>query len=179
MNRRRARYQFEELARELIRPSRPNPLVALYRWRYEVATVLFVPLTLVELAWAIGPLWLVVVLVCLASTVAHWPAARRFVLTHVRSVIVQHRLRAAFTQARVCSLAGRRPAIMWTTPREHETRVLLWCPAGVDVHTVRTQRQLLAAACFASEVEVTRHPRFAHLVRLSIRTGRPHQGINA
>jgi hypothetical protein len=169
MNRWESRRQLAELARELSQPSRSNPVLALYRWRYEVAAAVIVPTALVALDRAIGPLWSIVVLFCLGSSVFHWPAARRFVLARVRAVVVQHRLRTAFARARVCTLDGRRPAILWVTPRESELRVLLACPAGVDIALIRERREVLAAACFATSVAVDRHPRFAHLVVLTVR----------
>jgi hypothetical protein len=73
----------------------------------------------------------------------------------------------------VCTLDGRLPAILWTTPRDRRIRVLLACPAGVGVERIRAQRDLLAAACFATDVDVTRHRRFAHLVELTVRTDGP------
>jgi hypothetical protein len=168
-----------ELALELTRPRRSNVVVALYRWRYEVGAVVAVPVALVALERAVGPIWLLVVLAALVSTVWHWPAARRLAVARIRAVVVQHRLRTAFARARVCTLDGRRPAILWTTPRERGIRVLLACPAGVGVDRIRQQRGLLAAACFATEVDVARHPRFAHLVELTVRTAQPDHGWQA
>lgn len=162
-----------ELARELSQPRRGNPLLAAYRWRYEIAAAVIVPTTLIALDRAIGPLWLVVLLFCLSSSVFHWPAARRFMSRRVRAVVVQHRLRTAFAQARITTLDGRRPAILWVWPREYGLRVLLACPAGVDVSLISEHRRVLAAACFASSVAVNRHPRFAHLVVLTVRSAQP------
>jgi hypothetical protein len=173
VNRRQDRDQIAALALELSRPHRANPVLAVYRWRYELSAALLVPLALVELGRAIGPGWLVVLLAGLASTVWYWPAARRFAAARVRSVIVQHRLRTAFARARVCTLEGRLPAILWATPRDRRIRVVLACPAGVGVDRILAQRELLAAACFATGVDVARHPRFAHLVELTVRTDGP------
>ena len=41
---------------------------------------------------------------------------------------------------------------------------------GVGVDRIRQQRRLLASACYATEVDVDRHPRWTNLVLLSIRT---------
>ncbi|HEX3650047.1 MAG TPA: hypothetical protein VHV49_16585 [Pseudonocardiaceae bacterium] len=170
MSRRQARDQITELARELAQPRRANFVLAAYRWRYEIATAVLVPLVLVELDRAIGPVWLGVLLAGVASMTWHWRAARRFVLGRFRAVVVQHRLRTAFARARVCTPDGRTPAIVWTSPKEDEIRVLVSCPAGVGVDRLHQQRELLAAACFATQVGVTRHPRHANLVVLSVRT---------
>lgn len=170
MNRRHARSQIAELARELATPRRPNPLLAAYRWRYELAAAVAIPVTLVALDQAIGPGWLGVLVVGLASMTWHWPAARRFVLARIRAVIVQHRLRTAFASARICTLNGRLPAILWTSPGSAEIRVWLFCPAGVDVDRIHAARGVLAAACFAADVTVTPHPRYPAVVALSVRS---------
>lgn len=170
MNRRAARDQIAELARELARPRRANLVVTAYRWRYEIAAAALVPVALVELDRAIGPVWLAVLLAGVGSMVWHWRSARRFVLGRLRAVLVQHRLRTAFARARVCTPDGRTPAIVWTSPREDEIRVVVSCPAGVGVERLHQQRDLLAAACFARQVTVTRHPRWANVVVLSVRT---------
>jgi hypothetical protein len=173
VSRRQGRDQLAELALELTRPRRANPVLALYRWRYEVTAAVALPLALVELGDAIGPGWLVVLLAGLVSTVWYWPAAHRFTRARVQSIVVQHRLRTAFARARVCTLDGKLPAILWTTPRDRRIRVVLACPAGVGVDRIRAQRRLLAAACFATDVDVARHPRFAHLVELTVWTDGP------
>jgi hypothetical protein len=170
MSRREARDQMAELALELTRPRRTNPVLALYRWRYEIAAVVLVPLALIETDRAIGPIWLAVALAGVVSMVWHWPTARRWVISRCRAVLVQHRLRTAFARARVCTLDGKRPAILWTRPRNGEIQVLLACPAGVGVDRIRQQRRLLASACYATEVHVDRHPRWTNLVMLSVRT---------
>jgi hypothetical protein len=168
--RRVARDQIAELARELARPRRANVLVTAYRWRYEITTAVLVPLILVETDRVIGTVWLTLLLAGLGSMVWHWRKARRFVLSRFRAVLVQHRLRTGFARARVCTPDGRTPAILWTSPKMDEIRVLVSCPAGVGVQRLRQQRDLLAAACYATTVGVARHPRYANLVVLSVRT---------
>jgi hypothetical protein len=176
MSRNDARRQMADLARDLGRPRRSNPVSTLYRWRYEVAAAAIVPTSLVMLDRAVGLAWSLLVLFCLASTVLNWPAARRFVRVRLRGVLVQHRLRTAFARARICTLDGRGPTILWVSPRQRQVLVLLACPAGLDTDLVQESREMLAAACFATEVRVTRHPRFAHLLVLSVRTANPDRG---
>ncbi|HEX4701796.1 MAG TPA: hypothetical protein VH352_06685 [Pseudonocardiaceae bacterium] len=169
ISRREARDQLAELALGLTRVRRANVFLTAYRWRYEIAAAIGFPIALIELDHTIGWGWLLLLLAGLASMAWHWPGARRFVLARVRVVIVQHRLRTGFARARVCTLDGRLPAILWATPSEDGVQVLVSCPAGVGVDRIQAQRHLLAAACFASAVDVTRHRRHANLVVLSVR----------
>lgn len=164
------RHHSVELALELARPRRANPLLAAYRWRYEIAAAVLVPVALIELLHLIGPIWVLVGALGLVSMVWHWPAARRFVTARCRAIVVQHRLRTAFARARVCTLDGRLPAILWTTPGHDETQVLVACPAGIGIERFHDRRDLLASACFSNEVTVHRHPRFANLIVLSVHT---------
>ncbi|TNC22924.1 hypothetical protein [Amycolatopsis alkalitolerans] len=170
MTSRRTEHQMTELARELRQPPRANPMLAVYRWRYEIAVLALVPWGLIELDRELGLVWSLVALVITSGALYYWPAAQRFIWARLRAVVVQHRLRTAFTAARVCSVDGRRPAILWTKPRGKDVHVLLFCPAGVDVDRIDDQRRLLASACFAADAEVRPHPKYAHLAILTIRS---------
>lgn len=162
--------QLAELSRELTRPKRANPLLLAYLWRYEIAALVVVPWGLISLDHSIGAAWSLVTVVIALGALYYWPAARRFCWGRLRAVVVQHRLRTAFAAARVCSVDGRRPAVLWTRPRGRVVEVWLFCPAGVDVELVRDRRLALAAACFAKDAHVRRHPKYAHLVTLTIRS---------
>jgi hypothetical protein len=173
MRTRNAQRELIDLARAVARPRRANPLLALYHWRWELGAAALVPTALIALDRAVGPLWSLVVVFCLVSAVIHWPAAGRYAKARLRAVLIQHRLRTAFTHARICTLDGRRPAILWTIPRADAVTVWLFCPAGLDPNLLRSHREVLAAACFATGVRVDRHERWAHLVALRIRTTHP------
>jgi hypothetical protein len=162
-----------ELARQLAPVKRPNPVLWLYHWRYEILAVTIVPYALVQLFLQLGPVWGVVALVAAFNWVFYWRAARRHVRGRLRAIVVQHRLRTAFTGARICTVDGRRPAILWTRPAGGDVVVSLFCPAGIGFEQLHAGRAALAAACFAAEVYVDRHPKYAALVRLTISTTRP------
>lgn len=164
------RRDFTELIRTVGRPRRANPILLLYRWRYELVAAASVPTALLELDHAVGPLWSLLLLFALTSAVAHWPAARRFAQARLRGVLIQHRLRTAFARARICTLDGKLPAIWWTSPRGELITVWVSCPAGVDATMLDAHRETLAAACFATEVTVARHERRANWVALTVRT---------
>ncbi|WP_328646816.1 hypothetical protein OHS58_00825 [Amycolatopsis sp. NBC_00348] len=162
-----------ELARQLTPVKRPNPFLWAYHWRYEVAAVTLLPYSLVVLFQWLGPLWFAVALAGAFHWVFYWRAGRRYLRGRLRAIVVQHRLRATFARARVCTLDGRRPAILWTRERDGEILVTVFCPAGLEFRQIRDARALIASACFATEVYVDRHPRFASLVTVAVCTAPP------
>jgi hypothetical protein len=163
--------QLADLTRVLSLPRRPHPVLVFYRWRYEIALAIVVPLGLVELVDFAGLAGALVVLVGGVVSALTWPPARRVVVMRWWCVVVQHRLRRGFAQARVCTLDGRLPAIIWASPKPAGVQVLLWCPAGVDVHAIAAERHVLAAACFATDVVVEQHERYANVVGLFVAVG--------
>jgi hypothetical protein len=161
-----------DLASEITEVRRPNPVAGLYHWRYEIVALIVLPYALVSLFQAVGPIWAAVVLFCVANWLFYWRSARRFLRDRLRSIVVQHRLRTGFARARVCTIDGRLPMILWTKPRGDEVEVTVFCPAGVGYDRIEQRRALLAAACFAADVHVYRHHKRADLVHLSVCTAR-------
>lgn len=147
---------------------RPNPLLVLWRWRHPVVLAAGVPLGFGALAQATDPVAAAVVALSAGACGLWWPPARRLVVGRTWCVIVEHRLRVGMVQADIISWSGWLPAILWTRPAPRGVRVTLWCPAGVDVQDFEQSRSLLAAACWAADVEVARHPRWAHVVVLLV-----------
>ncbi len=105
--------------------------------------------------------------------VALWPPATALVRGRYHCALVQHRLRTAFHEAGLTTLAGRLPAILWCSPKAAGVRVLVSCPAGLEVRDFVQARRILAAACFAADVLVERHPRYANVIALFIVTATP------
>jgi hypothetical protein len=157
------------------RRRRANPLLVFWRWRWEGAAFLGVPYGLDTLAGATHPAVAAAVGVSAAATAIAWRPARLHLTEHARCVVAQHRLRVGMVQAGIWSWSGWLPAILWTAPVDRGIRVVLWCPAGVDVVAFQANREQLAAACWAADVEVARHPRRANLVVLLVVT-RPGAG---
>jgi hypothetical protein len=152
---------------------RRNPVLALYRWRYELALVGVVA-ALVYLGHAVhwaAPLALVFAVIVVLVT---WAPARRAVADRCRSVVVQHRLRSAFRQLWLTTWEGRAPAILWTAPCPEGLRVHLFCPAGIAAGNFTADvRKTLAAACDAREVRVEPNPQHTALVALVVVTRDP------
>ncbi len=146
----------------------PNPVLALYRWRYELALVGAIAgmIYLGHVTHWTAPLG---VLIVIAIVLGVWPRARRVVEDRVRVVVVQHRLRSAFHELGLTTWVGRTPAILWTAPRREGLRVHLLCPAGIAARQFTPRvRAALAAACDAPDVLVEPNPRHPALVVLVI-----------
>ncbi|MDL5157807.1 hypothetical protein [Actinomycetospora termitidis] len=136
-----------------IRPvRRPNPLVLLWRWRYEVLLVA----ALIALApWFAGLTPFVVVgLVALATLPLGIPQVRHLVWLRVRAVVLQHRLRTAFRTARIHTNNGRIPVILWTSPRTLADRVHLFLPGGLTADLLIREAERIAVATGGAYSEV-------------------------
>lgn len=157
-----------EVARELVRPRRGGPVAGVYQWRYEILLVAGVPLVALAVERLLGLTGLVVTALAVAAVPAAWPAARRFLVDRVRAVLVEHRLRTAFARIPDHELNGRLPTILRATPRDGGTRVVVWCPPGVDAAMIDAQRPLLARYCGADDVLVEPHPDRKRLVRVFV-----------
>lgn len=152
------------LVRELAVVRRPGPLLALWRWRWEAGLAAGL-VTLVRLSTTGVLLVSAGVLAALYIAV---PTVKRFAASRFWCVTTQHRLRVGMREADVRSWSGRMPAILWTSARGQSQLILVTCPAGVDVHRIGAARGELAAACWATEVVVERHPRYANIVALLV-----------
>lgn len=141
-----------------IRPVRPpNPVVAMYRWRYELALLVGAVVAAPAIA-ALTPT-LVVGITALVVLPLGVPPVRHLVWLRIRAVVLQHRLRTAFRAARIHSNSGRLPAILWTSPRTRADRVHLFLPAGLTPELLEGQTDRIAVATGGEHAEVlpTRH----------------------
>lgn len=147
--------------------ARANLAVAAWRWRYEVLAVAGLVVTWIALgvtAAAIVTAGLAAVL----ATMASLPAGRRFLTARAWCIMTPHRIRVGCVQAWIHSRGGKIPAVLLTRRQPFGERVYLWCRAGTSAEDVSSARSLLAAACWADDVRVTRHSRYAHLVRVDV-----------
>jgi hypothetical protein len=135
--------------------------VRLYHWRWEILAVTLLPYGLVTFALWAGPLWASAVF---GTAVVLAVLRRDRLRTRIRAIRFQHRLRATFPQLRLPG--GRRPAILWSRPRDGDIVVSLFGREAFE-HLHR-HRAVLAAACSVPEVYVDRHPKYASLVTLTI-----------
>ena len=88
-------------------------------------------------------------------------------------VITPHRIRTGCRHAWVQTRDGRLPVILYTTPAAFGERVTLWCRAGITHGDLEGARDILRAACWASDVRVVASARYAHVVVLEVIRHRP------
>lgn len=150
------------------RVARPNPIVIGWRWRYELATAIGLPTGATLLARSAGIGWVVIGASTLAALIAQLPSFRRWVVARVWCVTTPHRVRTGCAQAWIHSRGGKIPVVLRTTCEPFGERVRLWCRAGTSAADFDWASDLLIAACWARDVRVTRHERYAHIVVLDV-----------
>jgi hypothetical protein len=153
--------------------SRANPFVAAYRYRYELAGPALLTVVWLTLGWpwaaatAALAAWFIGMAACT-------PQGRQFLVARAWCIVTPHRVRVGCAQAWIHSRNGKIPAVLLTRRQPFGERVYVWCRAGTTAADFIAERELLAAACWAKDIRVTRHPRYAHLVALDvIRRGLP------
>jgi hypothetical protein len=154
----------DDLVRELGRGRRSGPFLLLWRWRWELGLVG----ATAWLARAVPPHVLLPAFAVVVASCLGIPVLRQLARDRFWCVATQHRLRVGLRESVVRSWSGRMPAIVWTSATDDGERLLLACPAGVDVARVADARGELAAACWASDVTANVHPRYANLVVVDV-----------
>lgn len=154
--------------------TRASPIVAAWRWRYELAATAGLAAGWIALGIAAGTAITAGLLAGLAGTAACSSRGRQFLAAHAWRIVTPHRVRVGCAQAWIHSRNGKIPAVVLTTRQPFGERVYIWCRAGTSADDLTSARGLLAAACWADDVRVARSHRYAHLVMLDvIRSGRP------
>jgi hypothetical protein len=163
-----AEHLLDMLHRAIVPPVRPNPVVLVWRWRYELVLLAGLALILIVLVKTLGPNGAVVVVTVMTTLLFGWSPTRRWLVARAWCILTPHRLRAGCAQARIHTRRGRLPVILWCSPTGYGEQVLIWCPAGVSPHDFVAARQILVTACYASDIEVLVHSRYQHLVILNV-----------
>lgn len=136
--------------------ARPNPLVALWRWRYETVLLAGVPTGVVFAIRSGYLIWLLGTGAFLVAAMATWPAVRSVVWAMFWVVVTPHRIRRGCAEALIVNRRGKLPAVLWTRAEPFGERVWLWCRAGMTPGDFEASRRLLALACWADDVRVAR-----------------------
>lgn len=147
--------------------ARANPAIVAWRWRYELLGA-----ASLAAAWtALGIRTAVAVnigLTALLAVTVTSQAGRQFLGARAWCIVTPHRVRAGCAHAWIHSRDGKIPAVVHTRHYPFGERVYLWCWAGICAEDLFLSRELLAAACWAEDVRVSRHPRYAHVVALDV-----------
>jgi hypothetical protein len=157
-----------DLRRALVTAAPPNPLVAAWRWRYEIAVLAGLAGSLAGAIISVGALPTIAAAIVISLILTCWPLARRVVLDRAWCVITAHRVRVGCAEAMIYSSRGKIPMILWTSHEPFGERVLLYCRAGTSVNDFIAHRAILATACWAQDIVVLRDTAHPHLVTLDV-----------
>lgn len=166
--------------------TRPGIFSLLWHWRYELGLVTGLAAVMLASGYALGAAWLAAIAVLgltgLAAGLA-WPPSRQRLIARAWCVITPHRVRTGCRHAWVQTRDGRLPVVLYTTPAAFGERVTLWCRAGITSGDLEGARDILRAACWASDVRVVASARYGHVVVLEVirhlPAEPPHEAISA
>ncbi len=151
--------------------SRPGLVGRMWHWRYELALIAGLPLVAVGIGFTLGAAALIALAataLAIGAAALLWTPVRRHLIARAWCIITPHRVRTGCTQAWIQTRDGRLPTVLYTTPTEFGERVLLWCRAGITAGDLHAARDILRAACWASDVRVIVHDRRSHIVVLEV-----------
>ena len=151
---------------------RPGPAELAWNWRWEFGILAAFAVSSGLIASEFGLLALAVTtgagLAASTAALLCWPPARQWCIARAWCLITPHRVRAGCVNAWVQTRSGRLPLILATTPAAYGEQVRLWLRAGLTAADLHAARDVLAAACWATEVRVVPSTRYAHLVTLEV-----------
>jgi hypothetical protein len=148
--------------------ARPNALVFVWRWRYELILGVGLPALLIALGGMPVMLSTLGGIAMVAGAAFLWPPARRYLIARAWCIITPHRVRVGCAMAWIHSRRGKIPIVLLTRRQPFGERVHLWCRAGTSEVDFTSALPLLIAACWARDMRVTGNERFAHLVTLDV-----------
>ena len=158
---------------------RPGPAELTWNWRWEIGILglLAVPAGLIASEFGLLALSIATGAGLGASAAALcWPPARQWCIARAWCLITPHRVRAGCVNAWVQTRGGKLPFILATAPTAYGEQVRLWLRAGLTCADLQAAKDVLAAACWATEVRVIPSASHAHLVTLQIvRTRHPER----
>jgi hypothetical protein len=145
---------------------RPSLPVLAWELRKDIALGVGVAALFLAVVVTSGVVWAVIGLSVVAGALSPpWSARMR---AFGWLLMTPHRLRAGLYHARIQNRNGKRPVITRITSEPFGERVRLWCPAGIAAEDIQAQKDVLRAACWASDVRVTRDEQRSHLVTVDV-----------
>lgn len=148
--------------------TRPNPVVILWRWRYEACLVVGIAVGMLCAVDAVGAVRTITATAILAGWSALWLPSRRYLASCAWRIITPHRVRTGCAQGWIYSKDGKIPIVLRTTRQPFGERVLVWCRAGTSVRDFIQVRELLTAACWAHDIYIHYDARHTHVVTLDV-----------
>jgi hypothetical protein len=131
---------------------RPGLLAVLVRWRVEI----LLGIAVAALWWWVGGPITSLLVAALALLAIGVPKARKSAVGLLQAVVVPHRVRSGLLQAGVTDRDGRLPWVLGAWRYGEAVFVYVWLRAGTTFEDLRQARQVVAGACGAAYVEVTR-----------------------
>jgi hypothetical protein len=147
--------------------ARANLIVVTWRYRYELTAAAGLAAPWIALNTAAAATLMAGLAAALTVTACS-RRGRRLLAARLWCIVTPHRIRSACAHAWIHSRYGKLPVILVTRRQPLGERVYLWCRAGISAADFSSARQLLTAACMATDVQVSRHSRYAHLVALDV-----------
>ncbi|MEV2269159.1 hypothetical protein [Nonomuraea africana] len=138
-------------------------------WRIRTELLLTAGLVLVLLAALGGGRWVpFIALTSAVSVPAVTRVGRNWVAAHAWCVASRHRLQRLCTETTMHTRAGRIPLILWITPTACGEKALVLTRAGICAEDFEAYAGEIEAACFARDVRIHKHRRWANLVIVEI-----------
>jgi hypothetical protein len=141
---------------------------SLWRFRTELAALLAATAGLWELVKAVTLAWAMIIIATLALAVVTVSPIRRLAVRRAWCVLSRHRIQRVCFETRVHTRSGRLPLVLRITPTEVGERALIWCRAGICAEDFEAHAPEIAAACYARQVRIEGHRRWAQLVQVDI-----------
>jgi hypothetical protein len=151
--------------------ARPGIIGRIWHWRYELALIAGLPLAALALGYTLGLAWLIATAAATTAILVAamvWPPSRQRIIARAWCVMTPHRVRTGCKHAWIQTRDGRLPTVLYTTPADFGERVWLWCRAGITPEDLVASRDILRAACWASDVRVVVNDRRSHIVVLEV-----------
>jgi hypothetical protein len=141
---------------------------SIWRFRTELSALLAALGGIWELAKAVTVTWAAIIIAALALAVVTVSPIRRLAVRRAWCVLSRHRIQRACFETRMHTRSGRLPLILRITPTEVGERALIWCRAGICAADFEAHAPEIAAACYARQVRIEGHRRWAQLVQVDI-----------
>ena len=140
----------------------------IWRFRTELTGLLAGMGGLWELAKAVTLTWAMIIITVLAVVVMAVPPTRRFAVRRAWCVLSRHRIQRVCYETRMHTRSGRLPLVLRIHPTQVGERALIWCRAGICAADFEAHAPEIAAACYARQVRIEGHKRWAQLVQLDV-----------